>query len=170
MTKYLSEMQGAFADLPRAEQTDNKKIRTLMSTLRDPKLEPAKAAILANGHLQENFGETINFLTSYKSQTDSVSQAGTRNLLPLDTGGRGGRGGRGRGRGGGGRGGRGRGRGRGGRGGRGRGRSKAATRFDPNNPTQLLTYDAWKNLTTAQMRPTISYSSINAKSCPQGAS
>ena len=145
--KFCEQLNKAYADLDENGEplTEAKKVRRLLSAVRDPRLEAAKNTIMVTTHLRSNltgamshFADTLD-LVKQLPKSRSIAAAATNNA--------------GRGRGGRGRGGRGRGgrSGRGGRGGRGRGQSNTTSAFDPSNPGKSYSPSEWRTLSVDEM-------------------
>jgi hypothetical protein len=143
--RFCEKLQTAFADLEEngEEFPDTRKVRKLLQAIRDPALEHAKAAVLANPDLKSSFDRAMNYIAEFATEQESL-RAKSRNISQVNTRGPGG----GRGRGGPGRG-RGRqgGRGRGGRGGR-----TVRVSFDSNNPDRYYSPQEWRSLTPEQQQ------------------
>ena len=160
LERFLSQLQGAWNDLPEEEVSDERKLSVLMRALQAPELAATKQTILATPALRGDYDAAVNLLTENHIRVRENARGAARGVGATETtGGRnGGRGNqfrdarrmRGGGRPNGGRhGGRGGGRfgGRGGRGGRGGGRGG---RYNPRNPGRYLSTEEWRNLTPEQ--------------------
>ena len=139
--KFCEQLNKAHADLDENGEplTETKKVRRLLSAVRDPRLEAAKNTIMVTTHLRSNltgamshFADTLD-LVKQLPKPRSIASTATNNA------GRG-RGGRGQG-----------GRGRGGRGGRDRGQSNTTSAFDPSNPGKSYSPSEWRTLSTEEM-------------------
>jgi hypothetical protein len=144
--------ESAFTDLETTGElvSNERKMRVFLKGLIDPKLETAKAQVMGNDGLKNNFDATVNWIAEWSDNMRSIRAGSSvnRNVAAANSGGRGAAAGRGGGRGNdsgrGGRGGRGGGRGGGhGRGGRGRGsnNSQSADRYYTPEEWTALSYD-----------------------------
>jgi hypothetical protein len=109
---YVTVHQEAYKDLEQYGEhvSEEKRVRDLLQGIKDPTVNAAKEAILANPNLRSNFTNAVTHLAT--SLQLNMSLLDSRNISSIMSGrqGRGGRGGRGRRRGGGHNRGRGRGR------------------------------------------------------------
>lgn len=142
--KYCERLTTAFNDLAEAKEPfpESRKIRTLLTGIKDPSLENAKSTVMATATLKNNFDAAMNFIAEFADTKESM-RSKSRSIATTSRSNEGGRGSGGRGRGGRG------GRGRGGRGGRGRGRGgRGSTRsaFDASNPGRYYPYEEWITL------------------------
>ena len=146
LEKFFEQLNKAYTDLDENGEpvTEAKKVRRMLQSIRDPRLDAAKNSIMLSDAHKENLAASMSHLAQALDMIKTTTVS-TRNISSADT-----RGGRGRGRGGrDGRGGRGRGRGRSGRGGRGRGRGRGgrgASAFDPNDPGKSYPPKDWRTL------------------------
>jgi hypothetical protein len=149
---YCAALNTAFTDLETTGElvSDERKMRVFLKGLIDPKLEAAKAQVMGNDGLKNNFDSAVNWIAEWNDNMRSVraGQATNRSVAAANSGGRGGAAGRGGGRGNdpgrGGRSGRGGGRGGGrGRGGRGRGanNSQPTDRYYSPEEWTALSYE-----------------------------
>jgi hypothetical protein len=149
---YCAALNTAFTDLETTGElvSDERKMRVLLKGLIDPKLEAAKAQVMGNDRLKNDFDAAVNWIAKWNDNMRSVraGQANNRSVAAANSGGRGGAAGRGGGRGnkagrsgrGGRTGGRGGGRGRGGRG-RGPNNSQSADRYYSPEEWTALSYE-----------------------------
>ena len=139
--KFTERLNQAFTDLQDNGETltERKKIRTLLTAVRDPALATAVELVDSQPENYSTFEKAKSYIKR-RINANASRIPHTRTVAAANSGRGGGRGGRG-GRGG-------PGRGRGGRGGRGRRHSAQA--FDPANPAQTLDSAVWRSLTDAQ--------------------
>ena len=149
LEKFFEQLNKAYTDLEENGEpiTAAKKVRRLLQSIRDPRLEAAKNTIVISDAHRENLEASMSHLAQALDMIKTTTVS-TRNISTTQT-----HGGRGQGRGGrGGRGGHGRGNARGGRfgiGGRGRGRGRGgrgASAFDPNDPGKSYPPNDWRTL------------------------
>jgi hypothetical protein len=111
---YCAALNTAFTDLEATGElvSDERKMRVLLKGLIDLKLEAAKAQVMGNDRLKNDFDAAVNWIAEWNDNMRSVraGQANNRSVAAANSGGHGGAAGRG--------GGRGNDAGRGGRGGR----------------------------------------------------
>jgi hypothetical protein len=149
---YCAALNTAFTDLETTGElvSNERKMRVFLKGLIDPKLEAAKAQVMGNDGLKNNFDAAVNWIAEWSDNMRSIRAGSSvnRNVAAANSGGRGAAAGRGGGRGNdsgrGGRGGRGSGRGGGrGRGGRGRGsnNSQASDRYYTPEEWTALSYE-----------------------------
>jgi hypothetical protein len=96
---YVTIHQEAYEDLEQYGEhiSDEKRVRDLLQGIKDPTINAAKEAILANPNLRSNFHNAVTHLAT--SLQLNLSLQDSRNISSLTTGrGRGMKGGRGRGR------------------------------------------------------------------------
>ena len=161
LERFLSQLQGAWNDLPEEEVSEERKLSVLMRALQAPELAATKQTILATPGLRGDYDAAVNLLTENHIRIRENARGAQRGVGATDTTGN--RGGqardarrmRGGGRPQGGRHG-GRGGGRfGGRGGRGRGNSRGRGRgagrtYNPRSPGRYYSHEEWARLTDEQ--------------------
>jgi len=137
---FFEQLNKAYTDLDENGEpiTEAKKVRRLLQSIRDPRLEAAKNSDTHKENFEASMSHLAHTLDMIKTTTVS-----TRNMSTTQT-----YGGQGQGRGRGCRSGRGNARGgRFGRGGRGRGRGgRRASAFDPNDPGKSYSPKDWRTL------------------------
>jgi len=149
LEKFFEQLNKACTDLDENGEpvTEAKKVRHMLQSIRDPRLDAAKNSIMLSDAHKENLAasmshsaQALDMIKTTTVSTRNISTTQSYSGRGRGRGGRGGRGGHGRGnaRGGrSGRGGRGRGRGRGGRG---------TSAFDPNDPGMSYSPPEWRSL------------------------
>jgi len=145
LEKFFEQLNKAYTDLDENGEpvTEAKKVRRMLQSIRDPRLDAAKNSMMLSDAHKENIEASMSHLAQALDMIKTTTVS-TRNISTTQThGGRGqGRGGRGQSRG------QSRGR-RFGRGGRGRGRGRGgcgASAFDPNDPGRSYSPPEWRSL------------------------
>jgi len=160
LEKFFEQLNKAYTDLDENGEpvTEAKKVRCMLQSIRDPRLDAAKNSIILSDAHKENLAASMSHLAQALDMIKTTTVS-TRNMSTTDTrggwgrgrggrGGRDGRGGCGRGNARGGRSGRG-GRGIGGGGG-GRGGGRGTSSFDPNDPGRSYSPAEWRSLSSKE--------------------
>jgi len=142
--RFCEKLNKAFEDLDETGEPtpEARKIRVFLRGIRDPRLDTAKAQVMATAALNENFQAAVNYISQYLATSNPETTTRSRNVSAAERApGRNGDGARGRGRGRGrndSRGGRGHGRNGRGRGGGRQGAGRTTERYYSNSEWAAL--------------------------------
>ena len=71
---FTSRIQGAFTDLEENGESvsENRKVRTLLKCIQDPKLEAAKSQVIATASYRNDFDQAVNFVSAFAVDKETM--------------------------------------------------------------------------------------------------